>query len=77
MSSLNRVVYRYYSYALGCGCCSDAESVVEYTTQEAEDLWAELENFPVCSDKEELIEALSEYGFTCDENTGFGPNHYY
>ena len=71
MSKLLKVSYRYSSILSGCGCCSESESVVEFITLQIPERWAEIVHFPFCSNREELMEALADYGFTCDENTVF------
>jgi len=77
MSVLLKVTYRYSSYLAGCGCCSESESVVEFITQQVPERWIDIINFPLCSNQEELIEVLSDYGFTCDENTVFDRCDYF
>lgn len=70
MGALLKVSYRYSTSLAGCGCCSESESVVEFITPQT-DRWAEIINFPLCENQEDLVEALSDYGFTCNENTVF------
>ncbi len=77
MRVLLKVAYRYSSYLAGCGCCSESESVVEFITAQVPERWEELINFPFCSNQEELVEVLAEYGFICDENTIFGKCDYF
>lgn len=70
MSALLRVAYRYSSSLAGCGCCSESESVVEFLMPQV-DRWIDIINFPLCENQEDLVEALTSYGFHCDENTVF------
>lgn len=77
MRVLLKVAYRYSSYLAGCGCCEESESVAELITAQVPERWEELINFPFCSNQEELVEALAEYGFTCDEDTVFDKCDYF
>lgn len=63
-----KIYYWYYSYLLGCGCCSDAESKcgVEFDDGRYEEF-----DLPVCYEQEDLVAYLGDLKIFLAPDTKF------